>query len=317
MFALPAGPGIYRRLWCLTWLLFFPYMAVAEYGDIILNGKAEAMRAAQVNDVVFPHWFHRIRYRCDVCHEDIFIMKSGANDINMFRISEKGEQCGVCHNGIIAWEPLECDRCHSLEPGWKGGPIQHTYRGEKPPEKTLKERALDIRIGSPVKPYSKVIELASGWHPAALSESGLPLDKYGLVDWAAAVREGKIEPLWDPGMKQRDTKREERETRILFRTRSEFVADVLFPHEIHVYWMQCKMCHETEGGPIFSESVGKAEIDMAGIREGKWCGRCHGKVAFPISDCNRCHNHPKGAFIARDVLVRESGKGENSNGEWH
>jgi hypothetical protein len=25
----------------------------------------------------------------------------------------KGEFCGKCHNGRIAWAPLYCDRCHS------------------------------------------------------------------------------------------------------------------------------------------------------------------------------------------------------------
>ncbi len=262
------------------------------------------MREAQVGDVVFPHWFHRIRYRCDVCHEDIFVLKSGGTNINMARISERGEQCGVCHNGMIAWEALECDRCHSLEPGWSAGPIQHTYRGRKQERRTLKERALDIRIGSKAEPYSNIIKLASGWHPAALSESGLPLDRYGLVDWVAAVEEGKVDPIWK--LDQKDTKRESRSTKILFVTNSEFVADVLFPHDIHVYWLECKICHGTKGGRIFEKEVGKTPVDMVGIRKGEWCGRCHDKVAFPVSDCNRCHNHPKGAAVEKDVIVRKA-----------
>ena len=289
------------RLLCIL----FPLSALAEYGDIILNSKAESMRKAQVGDVVFPHWFHRIRYRCDVCHEEIFILRSGGNDINMARISEQGEQCGVCHNGLIAWEPLECDRCHSLEPGWSAGPIQYAHRGEGQAEKTLKERALDIRIGSKAKPYSNIIKLASGWHPAALSESGLPLDRYGLVDWAAAIKEGKVNPIWD--LNRSGKKRETRDTKILFVTKSEFVADVLFPHDIHVYWLQCRICHDTVGGPIFEKEAGKTPVDMLGIRQGKWCGRCHDKVAFPISDCNRCHNQPKGTPIGKDVIRREGG----------
>jgi c(7)-type cytochrome triheme protein len=84
----------------------------AEYGDVVLNSKSESMKKAGVNPVVFPHWFHRIRFKCKVCHEDIFILKKGANDINMTKIME-GEFCGKCHNGLIAWEPLYCDRCHS------------------------------------------------------------------------------------------------------------------------------------------------------------------------------------------------------------
>ena len=26
-----------------------------------------------------------------------------------------GEFCGKCHNGLVAWEPLYCDRCHSYK----------------------------------------------------------------------------------------------------------------------------------------------------------------------------------------------------------
>ncbi|MEK6531984.1 MAG: c(7)-type cytochrome triheme domain-containing protein [Deltaproteobacteria bacterium] len=84
----------------------------AEYGDVVLNSKSESMKKAGVKPVVFPHWFHRIRFKCKVCHEDIFILKKGANDINMTKIMG-GEFCGKCHNGLVAWEPLYCDRCHS------------------------------------------------------------------------------------------------------------------------------------------------------------------------------------------------------------
>lgn len=81
----------------------------AEYADLTLNKYAEQ---AGMPPVIFPHWFHRIRFKCKVCHEDIFIMRQGSNDINMQKIIQ-GEYCGKCHNGRIAWAPLYCDRCHS------------------------------------------------------------------------------------------------------------------------------------------------------------------------------------------------------------
>lgn len=87
----------------------------AEYGDIVMGKKMESMQKADVKPVLFPHWFHRIRFKCKVCHEDIFVLQRGANDINMNAIMN-GEFCGKCHNGQIAWEPLYCDRCHS----WTG-----------------------------------------------------------------------------------------------------------------------------------------------------------------------------------------------------
>ena len=97
----------------------------AEYGDIIMNREAEK---AEMPPVVFPHWFHRIRFKCKVCHEDIFVMKAGANEVTMIKII-KGEYCGKCHNGRIAWAPLYCDRCHSgtsqfsISPSQGGGAL--------------------------------------------------------------------------------------------------------------------------------------------------------------------------------------------------
>ncbi|MEW6325942.1 MAG: c(7)-type cytochrome triheme domain-containing protein, partial [Nitrospirota bacterium] len=67
---------------------------------------------AEMPPVVFPHWFHRIRFKCKVCHEEIFVMRAGANHVTMIEII-KGNYCGKCHNGRIAWAPLYCDRCHA------------------------------------------------------------------------------------------------------------------------------------------------------------------------------------------------------------
>lgn len=85
-----------------------------EYGDIIMNRNEDGMKKAGVKPVLFPHWFHRIRFKCKVCHEEIFILEKGANEITMKAIMD-GKFCGVCHNGRIAWEPLYCDRCHYAE----------------------------------------------------------------------------------------------------------------------------------------------------------------------------------------------------------
>jgi c(7)-type cytochrome triheme protein len=281
----------------LATYFFCASLAYAEYGDIILNSKAESMREAEVDDVVFPHWFHRIRYRCSVCHENIFKLKAGSNDITMAKMTEHETACGKCHNGLIAWEPLECDRCHSLEPGWDPGPIQHSLKREN-------IDPLIGKVGSKAKPYSKFMEIASGWHPLALTASGLPLDKYGLVNWAEAVRSQIVDPLWtiDPDAKPEDY--QTRNTKILFKAKGDHMPDVLFPHDIHSFWLQCKVCHETKNGAIFIEKAGANQMNMREIGQGKWCARCHDKVAFPISDCQRCHNHPKGSPIDNNTIIR-------------
>lgn len=101
-------------------------MVTAEYGDVVMNRRSEA---GGVAGVVFPHWFHRIRFRCKVCHGDLgFAMKAGGNDITMLNIID-GEYCGACHNGEMAWASERCDLCHSAKAGLstqvdKGGTVK-------------------------------------------------------------------------------------------------------------------------------------------------------------------------------------------------
>lgn len=88
--------------------------ARAEYGDIVINNYSDA---AGMRPAVFPHWFHRIRFRCKVCHADLgFKFKAGGNEINMVKIID-GQFCGACHNGEIAWSVENCNLCHSGKPG--------------------------------------------------------------------------------------------------------------------------------------------------------------------------------------------------------
>ena len=91
-----------------------PGTARAEYGDVVINNYSDK---AGVRPVVFPHWFHRIRFTCKVCHADLgFKFKAGGNEINMLKIID-GQYCGACHNGNVAWSIENCNFCHSGKPG--------------------------------------------------------------------------------------------------------------------------------------------------------------------------------------------------------
>lgn len=95
-------------------LLFFSPLTQAEYGDVVINNYSDE---AGMRPVIFPHWFHRIRFRCKVCHADLgFEFKAGGNEINMLKIID-GEFCGACHNGEVAWSVENCSLCHSAKPG--------------------------------------------------------------------------------------------------------------------------------------------------------------------------------------------------------
>lgn len=88
--------------------------ATAEYGDVVINNYSDK---AGMRPAVFPHWFHRVRFACKVCHADIgFKFKAGGNEINMAKIID-GQFCGACHNGEVAWSVENCNMCHSGIPG--------------------------------------------------------------------------------------------------------------------------------------------------------------------------------------------------------
>lgn len=88
--------------------------ARAEFGDVVMNQYSDA---AGMRPVVFPHWFHRVRYSCRACHGDLGIkFKAGGNGITMLKIID-GQYCGACHNGSVAWSVEQCELCHTGNPG--------------------------------------------------------------------------------------------------------------------------------------------------------------------------------------------------------
>jgi c(7)-type cytochrome triheme protein len=99
-------------------ILLVAHPAGAEYADVIFNRNAEK---EGMRPVIFSHWFHRIRFRCKVCHHELgFKMRATANQITMSDIIE-GRFCGICHNNEIAWGVENCDLCHSGKPGLPSG----------------------------------------------------------------------------------------------------------------------------------------------------------------------------------------------------
>ena len=144
-------------------------------------------------------------------------------------------------------------------------------------------------IGDPSKPASQAFKAGMGWHPQALSAAGLPKDKYGLVDWAKLVRQNIISPKasLDPEEEEIPPLKMD----VVITAKGDYVSDVIYPHEMHTYWLKCDVCHPS----IFVPAKGSNDMTMVGIVQGQWCGRCHGKVAFPLTDCNKCHSAPKKA----------------------
>lgn len=64
---------------------------------------------------------------------------------------------------------------------------------------------------------------------------------------------------------------------------------VRFPHRQHTLWLDCSNCHDQ----LFRQQVGATKISMLRILQGEQCGVCHGAVAFPLTECFRCHSIPR------------------------
>jgi len=139
------------------WIWAAPQTSRAEYADVVINNYADA---AGMRPVVFPHWFHRIRFRCKVCHADLgFKFKAGGNQINMAKIID-GKFCGACHNGQIAWSVENCAMCHSGIPGtpthFHGSTVQRlvapAYRPLEPAATAAPAAATPATVAAPTPP---------------------------------------------------------------------------------------------------------------------------------------------------------------------
>lgn len=112
----------------------------------------------------------------------------------------------------------------------------------------------------------------------------MPLDTEGRTDWMSALRGGSIAPR--AGLA--GTEKMKGVDLDIIMTNTSSLPAVRFPHRAHTEWLTCSNCHSQ----IFLPQKGGNFITMAGILQGQSCGVCHGKVAFPPTTCNRCHNTP-------------------------
>ena len=121
-------------------------------------------------------------------------------------------------------------------------------------------------------------------HPVAFDY--LPKTPLGYVDWVKAITENHINPKesLDPDYRPMPPI----DFDVVFQIGGD-TPDVVYPHYPHTIWLDCRNCHPA----IFKMKAGANPVTMEKIFRGEFCGRCHGKVAFPISDCNRCHSRPK------------------------
>lgn len=123
--------------------------------------------------------------------------------------------------------------------------------------------------------------------PPLSSFADLPKSFAGnRVNWVEAIEKKKINPRWDKS----DTKAAAIVMDLnIVREVKGSMPDVVYPHKQHTMWLDCSNCHPA----IFIPQKGANSISMASILLGEKCGVCHGKVAFPVSECRLCHSKKK------------------------
>lgn len=221
-----------------------------EYGNVVINNFSEGQNIAPV---VFQHWVHRAQFTCRLCHVDLgFAMTAGGTGIREEEI-RSGLYCGACHNGKEAF---------AGEPKARGETEKNCDRCHS--------------YGKTVKFDKQFAEVTRGFPPARFGNR---------VDWLQAEEQGLIK-LTDqiPGVtiERRALKNPEDS---LLKAKETGMPDIIFSHTKHAVWNGCELCHPD----IFGVKKGATVYSMQDIFDGKYCGACHGKVAFANTDCQLCH----------------------------
>jgi len=222
-----------------------------EYGNVVINNFSEKERIAPV---VFKHWLHRSKYTCRLCHVDIgFAMQAGATGITEAD-NKVGMYCGACHNGGEAFGPQE-----------------------------IKSSGANVPTCDRCHSLGKDVEFKYDFYEF---RKQFPPERFGNgIDWLTAEEQNLV-TLKDylAGVSIKRSKLQEPKEFNLS-AKEPNMPDIIFSHKKHTVWNGCELCHPE----IFGVKKDSAPYSMPEIFEGKYCGLCHGTVAFPNIDCQRCH----------------------------
>lgn len=232
-----------------------------EYGKVVMNNYSEKVGLKSVH---FDHWIHRSKFTCRLCHMDIgFSMKAGETQLKAAD-NMRGYFCGTCHNGKMVYEGKVVFKACSKE-------------FSKEEVKTC-ERC--HQAGANLKKETEFEKFAEK----------MPKERYGNgINWEQAEQLGLIKPVdfiegvsikKSPLATQKD---------FSLGSKIEGIPDIIFSHKKHTIWNGCEVCHPE----IFiGMKKGADKYTMVDLFQGKYCGVCHDTVAFPQTDCQRCHAKP-------------------------
>lgn len=232
-----------------------------EYGMVVINNNSTRNNLAPV---MFDHWVHREKFTCRLCHVDIgFAMKAGATQIKAAD-NMRGYFCGTCHNGKMASGDKKvfaaCSNAVTKD---------DLFRCKKCHTETISSRKEDD--------FDKLAER-------------LPKGRFGNgIDWEKAEEQGLIKPvdiLEGVSIKRSDMVKQKD---FSLTAKTEGMPEIIFSHKKHTVWNGCELCHPDL---FLGVKKGSTKYSMVEIFDNKYCGACHTSVAFPLTDCQRCHAKP-------------------------
>lgn len=200
----------------------------------------------------FRHAPHTRWLACGSCHPAPFPLTPGTPRpaVTMATIRD-GRTCGACHGRVTFGVDTRCPACHP------GIPATDDWR---PP--------------APAAP----LEGLRSWKEV---EKRLPVTA-DTPDWTEALNRGLFAPQSRPGQAPLEVLELDVER---LPKGLEDDMKVVFSHATHTALHACDTCHPAP----FELQAGATPMTMDQLDKGELCGVCHGKVAFPVSACGRCH----------------------------
>ena len=195
---------------------------------------------------------------------------------------------------MVAWSGLLLGGCSEET---RYSVLSFLFEGVPPPGQTMKWEPVvrNARRPPPLRstpaPTPQVIVVKEERPPDWLDKllKTLPQDAAGVPDMMQALNQKLIQP-------QAGIKPDVKPQPVMSMDVKLAPMPVVFSHKVHTAWLACTTCHPA----IFKMKAGADKIKMADLYTGKYCGKCHGKVAFPITTgCGHCHQGmPGGAKAA-------------------
>lgn len=216
----------------------------------------------------FSHFTHG-KFSCQKCHEETFKMKGGSTRITMERMN-RGENCGICHNGANAFSAGDCIRCHKNAPA-----PDLSYQEPRSGTVLFSHRAHFKKGYQCQECHDKLFKMKKG-------STRLDMESLSKGRGCAACHNGSR--AFSLSFCDKCHQGHDLET---FKYPGKPLTDVNFSHRSHFTRSStCSACHPG----IFLEEKGKNDISMETMGQGKKCGACHnGVITFSAAKCDLCH----------------------------